>query len=180
VRRAFLPGDSQIHPSGKQGALTHPQPRNSHARTSQALRATPKPLDAGLHALRPTPRPSRPALATSQRQGSKRRARRFQRWPRGFFSRRRPFDPRTRRWRPSHPKAFNLALRSFSLARMGGSVAREGRRVAREGGTVAGGFQTVAGGGGELRGRTWRGGEWGVCRRVRACRGVFRNSPTGP
>lgn len=105
---------------------------------------------------------------------------RFPGWPRGFFSRGQPFDPRVRRLRPSRSKTFGLALRSFSLARRRGSAAREGRRVAREGETVAGGVQTVAGEGGERRGQRWRGGGWGVGRRVRACRGVFRNCPTGP
>lgn len=62
---------------------------------------------------------------------------------------------------------------------MRGPVAREGRRVARKGESVAGGVQTVAGESGELRWRKWRGGEWSVCRRVRAVHGVFRNSPTG-
>ena len=179
VRRAFADDQLRACRSGDQGHLTHPQPQNPRAQTSQPLRATPKPLHASLHALRATPRPSRPTLATSQRQGSKHRARRFQRWPRGFLSRARPFDPCVRRRGPSHSEAFGLALRSFSLARMGGSVAREGHRVAREGETVAGGVQTVAGEGGELRGRRWRGGKWGVYRCVRACRGVFRNSPTG-
>jgi hypothetical protein len=159
--------------------LTHPQPQNSQARTIRTLRATPKPLHARLSAFCSTLRPSRPTLPTSPRQGSKRRAQRFRSWPRGFFGRVQPFDPRARRRGPSHSEAFSLALRSFSLAAMGGSVAREGRRVAREGETVASGVQTVAGESRELRGRKWRGGGWGVGRRVRACRGVFRNSPTG-
>jgi len=178
VRRAF-PAAPTPCLSKRRLRFIRPQPQKPQARTSQALRATPKPLHTRLRAVRPTPGPSRATLATSQRQGSKRRARRFQRWPRGFFSRGRPFDPCARRRRPSHSEAFNLALRSFSLARRGGSVAREDRRVAREGETIAGGVQTVAGEGGELRGRRWRGGGWGVCRRVRTCRGVFRNSPTG-
>jgi hypothetical protein len=144
--------DSWTNRSGNHSALTHPQPQNPQAQTSQALRATPQPLHARLRAFCPTPRPSRATLATSQQQGSKHRARRFQRWPRGFFSRVRPFDPRARRRGPSHSKAFNLALRSFSLASKGGSVANEGRRGAREG-------ETVAGEGGERRGRRWQGGE---------------------
>jgi hypothetical protein len=177
--RAFLIVGSQLHQSKHQDALTHPQPQNPQAQTSQPLRATPKPSHARLRALRPTSRPSRATLATSQRQGSKHRVQRLQRWPQRSFSRGQPFNPCARRRRPSHSEAFNLALRSFSLARGAGSVAREGRWVAREVETVARGVQTVAGEGEERRGRRWRGGEWGVCRRVRACRGVFRNSPTG-
>jgi hypothetical protein len=131
-----------------------PQPKNSQAQGSQALRAAPKPLHARLHAFCSTSKPSHPTLVTSRRQGSKHRARRFQRWPRGFFHRRRPFNPRARRRGPSHSKAFNLALRSFSLAGMAGSVAREGRRVAREEETVAAEVRVVAGERAERRGRT--------------------------
>jgi hypothetical protein len=50
---------ARLHPSGNQCPLTHPQPQKPQARTSQALHATPQPLPASLHALRPTPRPSR-------------------------------------------------------------------------------------------------------------------------
>lgn len=156
-----------------------PQPQNPQAQTSQPLRATPKPLPARLRALLATPKPSRPTLATSQRQGSKRRAQRFQHWPRGFFSRGRRFDPCARRQGPSRSKAFGLVLRSFSLAggvnRLRAKVAglrakmkplrpRSGRLQAR--------VQNSAGG------RRGGGGQRSVCRRVRACRKIFRNSPT--
>jgi hypothetical protein len=61
---------------------------------------------------------------------------------------------------------------------MAGSVAREGRRVAREEETVAAEVRAVTGEGTEPRGRMLRDGHRSVCRRVRAFRKIFRNSPT--
>lgn len=171
--------DSHTHRSGDQGPLTHPQPPNSHARTTQALRATPKLLHSRLRAFCPTPKPSHPDSATSQRQRSRRRARSLSGRLREYFGRERPFDLRACSRRPLRSESLDLALRS--LAFVGGARAGTG-----EGQTVARVAKTFARGAGHLadEGMEVAGGGYGVADEpaivvVGARRTLFRNALTG-